>query len=181
MGKPRHYRRWPGGPTGYHAGMDLWRNPARLRAASPARGGRALLAASALGLLLGGCALVEDTAQWVQASRTPATAVLGGRILEGEAVYNQSRSGIVHLHSIDGAPLSCSGELRLTASTSGVASLTCNDGQTAAVPFQMMGALRAAGRGMMGDTPAALTYGLPPEIAAPLLGVPVERLVRPEH
>jgi len=62
-----------------------------------------------------------------------------------------------------------------------VASLTCNDGQTAAVPFQMMGALRAAGRGMMGDTPAALTYGLPPEIAAPLLGVPVERLVRPEH
>ena len=134
----------------------------------------------ALVVLLTGCAAVENAAQLVFASRTSATAVVGGRILEGEAAYNQARSGTVHLHSVEGAPLSCSGELRLTATTSGVASLTCNDGQTAAVPFQMMGALRAAGRGTMGETPIALTYGLSPEIAAPYLGVGVERLVRAE-
>ena len=139
-----------------------------------------VLVSLALVVLLTGCAAVENAAQLVFASRTSATAVVGGRILEGEAAYNQARSGTVHLHSVEGAPLSCSGELRLTATTSGVASLTCNDGQTAAVPFQMMGALRAAGRGTMGETPIALTYGLSPEIAAPYLGVGVERLVRAE-
>ena len=184
MGKPRHYRRWARGVAGYHAAMDLWRNVARLRAALPTRGlavrgGLAMTATSALSLLLGGCAFVEDTAQRVLASRTSATAVLGDRVLEGEVAYNQPRSGAVHLHSIDGPPMSCAGELRLTATTSGVASLTCNGGQTAGVPFQLMGALRASGRGRMGDTPVTLTYGLPPEIAAPWLGVAVERLARP--
>jgi len=56
--------------------------------------------------------------------------------------------------------------------------MTCSDGQTAVVPFQLLGALRAAGRGAMGATVFALTYGLPPEMAAPYLGVGVERLAR---
>jgi hypothetical protein len=154
--------------------------PAPLHPRLPKTTGRALVASLALSVLLTGCAAVENAAQLVLASRTSATAVVGGRILEGEAAYNQSRSGAVHLHNVDGAPLSCSGELRLTATASGVASLTCSDGQTAVVPFQLMGALRAAGRGMMGETPVALTYGLSPEIAAPFLGVGVEQLVRAE-
>ncbi len=152
--------------------------PAPLHRRPPRTTGRALVASLVLPVLLAGCAAVENAAQLVLASRTSATAVVGGRILEGEAAYNQARSGAVHLHNVEGAPLSCSGELRLTATASGVASLTCSDGQTAVVPFQLMGALRAAGRGMMGDTPVALTYGLSPEIAAPYLGVGVEQLVR---
>lgn len=128
--------------------------------------------------VLAGCAAVENTAQMVLASRTGAIAVLGERLLEGEATYNQSRSGTIDLHSLEGPPLACFGALHLTATTGGVASLTCSDGQTATVPFELLGALRAAGRGTVGDTPIALTYGLSPMLAGPYLGVGVERLVR---
>lgn len=138
-----------------------------------------LLAAFFAALGLGACALVEDTAQDLLASRTRATAVAGGRLLQGQAVYNQSRAGTLHLHSLDAPGLDCFGDLRLTSTSGGVASMTCSDGQTAVVPFQLLGALRAVGRGSMGEAVFSLTYGLPPEMAAPYLGVAVEQLARP--
>jgi hypothetical protein len=128
---------------------------------------------------LGGCAFVEDKAQDLLASRTSATAVAGGRLLEGQVVYNQSRAGTLRLHSLDAPVLDCFGDLRLTSTSGGVASMSCSDGQMAVVPFQLLGALRAAGRGAMGEAVFSLTYGLPPEMAAPYLGVAIEQLARP--
>lgn len=138
-----------------------------------------LLLAVSAALSLGACALVEDTAQDLLASRTLATAVAGGRLLQGQVVYNQSRAGTLHLHSLDAPVLDCFGDLRLTSTSGGVASMTCSDGQTAVVPFQLLGALRAAGRGPMGEAVFSLTYGLPPEMAAPYLGVSIDQLARP--
>ena len=159
-------------PQRYDAVMRLLSTPGSARQRMP---WAALLVAGCLG----GCALVEDTAQNLLASRTSAAAVAGGRLLEGQVVYNQSRAGTLHLHSLDAPVLDCFGDLRLTSTSGGVASMTCTDGQTAVVPFQLLGALRAAGRGPMGEAMFSLTYGLPPEMAAPYLGVAIEQLARP--
>ena len=159
-------------PDRYDAVMRLLSTPDSARQRTP---WAALLVAGCLG----GCALVEDTAQNLLASRTSAAAVAGGRLLEGQVVYNQSRAGTLHLHSLDAPVLDCFGDLRLTSTSGGVASMTCTDGQTAVVPFQLLGALRAAGRGPMGEAMFSLTYGLPPEMAAPYLGVAIEQLARP--
>ena len=118
-------------------------------------------------LLLGACALLDDSVQNVFASRAGAAAVVSGRLLQGQISYTQPRMGTIHLQTPDAPTLACSGTLNLTATSSGVASLTCNNGQTASIPFQLLSPLRAAGRGTMGDTGFALTYGLPPEMAAP--------------
>lgn len=161
-------------PEGYDAAMCIVWIPRRGFARPDS-----LLWPVMLVLSMGGCALVEDTAQDLLASRTHATAVAGGRLLEGQVVYNQSRAGTLHLHSLDAPVLDCFGDLRLTSTSGGVASMTCSDGQTAVVPFQLLGALRAAGRGAMGEAVFSLTYGLPPEMAAPYLGVAIEQIARP--
>jgi hypothetical protein len=157
---------------GYDPAMRHLSTPGSARQRTP-------WAALLVAVFLGGCALIEDTAQDLLASRTSAAAVAGGRLLEGQVVYNQSRAGTLRLHSLDAPVLDCFGDLRLTSTSGGVASMSCSDGQTAVVPFQLLGALRAAGRGPMGEAVFSLTYGLPPEMAAPYLGVAIEQLARP--
>lgn len=133
----------------------------------------------ALVIPLAACALLEDSVQNVFASRTSATAVVSGRLLQGQISWIQGRIGQIHLHTPDMPLLECSGSLQMTATVNGVATMRCNNGKTAVVPFALQGPLRAAGRGQMGDAEFTLTYGFPPEIAAPYLGVAVERLLPP--
>ena len=135
--------------------------------------------AAGVALLLGACALLDDNVQNVFASRTGAAAMVSGRLLQGQISYTQPRMGTIHLQTPDAPTLACSGTLNLTATSSGVASLSCNNGQSASVPFQLLSPLRAAGRGTMGGASFALTYGLPPEMAAPFLGIAIERLLPP--
>ena len=129
--------------------------------------------------LLSACALLEDNLQNVFASRTPASAVVSGRLLQGQIGWIQGRTGQIHLRSGDVPLLECAGSLHMTATVSGVANMRCNNGQTAVVPFALLSPLRATGRGQMGDAEFTLTYGLPPEMAAPYLGIAVERLLPP--
>ncbi len=140
---------------------------------------RLLHLAAGLTVCLAGCAAIDDKAQTLFASRASAAGVVGGRLLLGEASYAQARMGTLHLHSRDAPAFDCMGALQLTASTSGVASMTCSDGQSVAIPFQLLGALRAAGRAPMGASQFSFTYGLPPDMAAPYLGLAVERLLPP--
>ena len=135
--------------------------------------------AGALLFLLGGCALLEDNVQNVFASRTSASAVVSGRLLQGEISWIQGRIGQIRLQSGDAPPLACAGSLQMTATVTGVATMRCNNNQTAVVPFTLQGPLRAAGRGQMGGSEFLLTYGFPPAIAAPYLGVAIERLLPP--
>lgn len=129
--------------------------------------------------VLAGCAVVDDTVQNVFSSRAGAAAVVSGRLLKGQITYTQPRMGTIHLRSEDSPVLACSGALNLTATSTGVASLACSDGQSVVVPFQLLSPLRAAGRGNKGGAVFSLTYGLPPEMAAPFLGVEMERLMPP--
>ena len=135
--------------------------------------------AGALLFLLGGCALLEDNVQNVFASRTSASAVVSGRLLQGQITWIQGRIGQIQLESGDALPLACAGSLQMTATVTGVATMRCNNNQTAVVPFALQGPLRAAGRGQMGGSEFLLTYGFPPAIAAPYLGVAIERLLPP--
>lgn len=135
--------------------------------------------AGALLFLLWGCALLEDNVQNVFASRTSASAVVSGRLLQGQISWIQGRIGQIHLESGDAPPLACAGSLQMTATVTGVATMRCNNNQTAVVPFALQGPLRAAGRGQMGGSEFLLTYGFPPAIAAPYLGVAIERLLPP--
>ena len=129
--------------------------------------------------MLSACALVEDHVQNAFASRAAASAVVSGRLLQGQISWIQGRVGQIHLHSEDMPLLECAGSLQMTATVSGVANMRCNNGHTAVVPFSLLSPLRATGRGRMGEAEFSLTYGLPPEMAAPYLGVAVERLKPP--
>ena len=138
-----------------------------------------VLALAAAALPLGGCALVDDSLANALASRTHASATLGGRLLKGQAYYIQGRLGQVHLESEDAPTLACAGSLTLTGSQLGVAQMRCSNGQTVDVPFALLSPLRATGRGRMGEADFLFTYGLPPEQAGPFLGVPADRLRPP--
>jgi hypothetical protein len=122
------------------------------------------------------CATVKETASAVFASNAQATGLVGGRVLQGQVSFTRARSGWVHLQSVDAPSLACFGALDLTATSSGVATLSCSDGQSAAIPFQVLSPLRGAGRSQPGEAAYGLTYGLPADSAAAHLGVPVERL-----
>ena len=132
----------------------------------------------ALAACLGACTTIDETASAVFASNTPAAAVFGGRVLQGQASFTHARSGTVQLQSNDAPSLACFGPLRLTATSSGVASLSCSDGQTFAIPFQVLSPLRGSGRTQVGAAVFALTYGLQPDLAEAYLGLPEGRLVR---
>jgi len=140
---------------------------------------RLALAVAVAPVLLGACSTLDDTAQDILASRASAAAVVAGRLLQGKAIFNRPRAGTIHLHSADAPSLDCVGALTMTATNSGVANLSCNDGQTVFVPFQLLGPMRASGRGRMSDAVFSLTYGLPPDMAGPYLGVPAGRLMPP--
>ncbi len=129
-----------------------------------------------LALCIAACTTVDETALAVFASNAPASALLAGRVLQGHASFTRAREATLQLHSVDAPGLSCFGDLRMTATSSGVASLSCSNGQSVAIPFQVLSPLRGSGRTQAGDAHHALTYGLAPDMAAAYLGIPVERL-----
>ncbi len=157
-------------------------NPAGIQPGASRRPVRPVLAWLLLAPLLlagSGCALVDDSVANVLASRAQASASVGGRLLKGQAYYIQGRVGQVHLASEDTPPLACAGSLTMTGSVQGLAQMRCSNGETVDVPFALLSPLRATGRGRMGDADFFFSYGLPPEQAAPFLGVPAERLRPP--
>jgi len=142
--------------------------------------GPLLLLPALVGLAMGltACSTVEETASYLLTSNTQATALIAGRVLQGQARFTDARQGTLHLQTDDAPGLACFGPIRFTATGSGVASLSCSNGESVAIPFQSLSPLRGAGREQAGDRVLALTYGLAPDLAATYLGVPVERLTR---
>lgn len=131
-------------------------------------------------VLLCGCSTIDQTASNVFSSNADASGVFAGRVLLGKANFTTAREGTVHLQSDEAPSLNCFGNLRFTATTSGVVGFSCSDGSSPAIPFQALSPLRGSGRTQVGSNVFALTYGLQPEMAAAYLAVPVERLPRPK-
>ena len=129
-------------------------------------------------VFLCGCSTIDQTASNVFSSNADASAVFAGRVLLGKANFTTGREGTVHLQSDEPPSLNCFGNLRFTATASGVVGFACSDGSSPVVPFQALSPLRGSGRSQVGNNVFALTYGLQPEMAAAYLAVPVERLPR---
>ena len=145
--------------------QQLWRSP---------RGCAAILL-----LASSGCSTVEQTAADIFASRTEAAAVYGGRLLQGQASFTSAREATIHLQSSTAPALSCFGAMRFTATNSGIVNLSCSDGMAVAIPFQALGPLRGSSRNQSGQPAFSLAYGMPTEMVATYLGVPVEQLKPP--
>ena len=140
---------------------------------------RRCLCAIALAAACTGCTTLDETASNLFSSKTEVAAVFAGRVLQGQANFTSAREATVRLQSKDLPSLACFGALRFTATHSGVAGFSCSDGQMVSIPFQSLSPMRGSGRSQTGNSQFTLTYGLPPEMAAPYLGLPVEQLMRP--
>jgi hypothetical protein len=128
---------------------------------------------------LSGCAGVAEKFDGWLASNTQAIAVVDGRVLRGQASFTKEREATVALQSSTGPSLTCLGPLRYSASITGWVDLSCSNGQAVRVNFRSLSPLSGTGRGLLGSSEFALTYGLEPEQAAAFLELPVERLLEP--
>lgn len=166
----------------------LWRNA--LNFFVFAATSRASVLTMATVLLFTGCATVtEKTTGWLS-SNSQVIGTLGGRILRGEANFAREREATFQLQtgtvmqadqSADNAKpalnLSCFGQLRHTATRSGVVDLACTDGRTFVLIFTSLSPVSGVARDVSRGSDFTLTYGLPPEKAAGYLAVPLEQLV----
>ena len=125
---------------------------------------------------LASCSTMDEVTSVIVSSNARAAALLGNRVLQGQASFIQGRVGTLRLHSLDAPGLACFGPLQMTATSSGVATLACSDGQSIAIPFQVLSPMRGVGRSHLGEAVYGFTYGLSRDLAAAHLGVPVERL-----
>lgn len=127
-----------------------------------------------LPLLLGGCARLNDATMRALATPAPALAVVGERVLAGQALIYTDRSGTLELQATAEPGLSCMGTLRYTATSRGTVNLRCSDGLQAQFPFMALS--EASGHGSGGT--ASFTYGLEPGPARAWLVPPAgKRLV----
>ena len=132
----------------------------------------------ALAVCLAGCASVTEKVTGWLSSNVDAIGVLDGRVMQGQANFASEREATMQLQSMEAPSLTCFGALRYTATHSGVVDFSCNDGRTIRLAFQSLGRLSGSGRGWLGQSEFALTYGLPPAQAASFLALPIERLVQ---
>lgn len=136
-------------------------------------------AAMLIMLLLSACSTVEQTAADIFASRTPAGVFFLGRVLQGQVSFTSARQATIHVQSNDSPALACFGAMRFTASSSGIATLSCSNGMAVAIPFQALGPLRGAGRSQDAQAMVSMAYGLPADMLATYLGVPVDQVKVP--
>jgi hypothetical protein len=127
-------------------------------------------------LLLGGCAAVNDATMRVLATPSPAWAVVGDKLLTGQALLYTDRSGTLEMQTAAGPALSCMGTMRYTATSSGTVNLRCTDGMQAQLPFTALG--ETSGYGGAAGGPVSFAYGLEPGPARAWLTPPAgKRLV----
>lgn len=126
-------------------------------------------------LLLSGCVGTHDASMRLFSSAVSAQAVLGDVVLNGQVQLYTDRSGTLELVANDTA-LRCMGELRHTATRSGVISLHCSDGTQAQLIFAEL--TPTSGHGSSAADHVTLAYGLGPELAMSYLRAPAgKRLV----
>lgn len=106
----------------------------------------------------------------------PAAAAASAAGAAGVPSSNQATTG-----QIVGAPApiaACFGNLRYTATSSGVLDLRCNEGTNVALPFTLITETRGYAYGSTDAGTASLTFGLPDEEALAYLRAPAgKRLV----
>jgi hypothetical protein len=125
-----------------------------------------------LAFSLAGCAKINDAGMQLLSSSSPAVAVVNDTVLTGKAVLFTDRTGTLDLDSGTQLPLKCMGNLRFTATRSGVVSLACNDGTTALMTFTTIHETSGYGTGKTDRGVASFTFGLDREQASAYLKLP---------
>lgn len=125
---------------------------------------------------LSGCARWADTAQNFFVSSTPAVAVVGQQVVQGQLhVYNDNTGYIVMESDRWQEPvLRCSGRMPVTGSFSRAIDLRCNNGVQARLGVSMRSDLRGFAYGGEGEQSVSLVVGLEPSEVIALLKLPAQ-------
>ena len=135
--------------------------------------------ASALGLvlLLTACAKINDAGMRLVASTAPAFAMIDNTLLTGTVTVFVDRTGTFNLSSGAVTGFQCAGNMRYTATRSGVISLQCSNGADVLMTFNAMGELGGYAAGKSATGTATLTFGMEAASAAPYLKLPAGKRI----
>ena len=111
-------------------------------------------------------------------STGPVIAILGGKLLVGEATGHLGGWGTITLHSRSSAGPTCVGEFNYTKVGGDAGELKCSDGASAAFRFQRLSLRRGYGTGSSGLGPLSFTYGLSAEDSFAYLKLPPGKELR---
>ncbi|MGQ0595861.1 hypothetical protein [Aquabacterium sp.] len=106
-------------------------------------------------------------------------AVLHDDLFVGKAVGYMDRTGTLDLQSALDPQLRCVGQFYYTGSSSGQASVQCNDGATGTMSFNALGMASGYGYGNTSRGPASFTFGLDTEDAEKYLKLPKGKKIAP--
>lgn len=135
---------------------------------------------SALPLLalaaLAGCARLADTLQNLLVSSTPAVAMVGSQLVQGQLqVYNDNTGFLALEGDSQREPvLRCSGRLPAAGSFGREIDLRCSNGVQTRMTLSLRTDLRGFAYGGEGDLAVALAFGLEPGEVAALLKLPAQ-------
>jgi len=122
---------------------------------------------------LSGCVMNESGAKMGLFSATaPVFAILTDDLYTGTAIGYMDRTGSIELTSSLDSASKCVGEFHYTGSKTGVATVSCNDGNLAKLQFNALGPLSGYGVGRSTRGPASFTFGLTLEQASKYLTIP---------
>jgi hypothetical protein len=140
---------------------------------------RVLLGLSVAGLLLSGCAKVNDTGLRLVSTKVDALLLVNGQVLTGTALLIPDRTGRVSFAKQQGPITNCAGSMRYTASNAGEIDLRCNDGTQVAVQTTQITETRGYGYGSTPEGTVSLTFGLTEEDAKAFLRLPAGKTLAP--
>lgn len=134
--------------------------------------------AAMLLVALTGCAKINDAGKRLLASSATAVAVVNDTLLLGDAVLLLDRTGRLDLQSSPPSGLKCRGEMRYTATQTGVVNLRCSDGTETRLVFSAISDIMGFGSGSNAHGPVTFTFGMEPAAAAAYLTLPAgQRMV----
>jgi len=142
-------------------------------------GRRGLYGLAIAGILLTGCAKVNDTGLRLVSTKVDAYLLVNGQILSGTVLLVPDRTGRVSFASQKGAITSCSGAMRYLGTNSAEVDLRCNEGTQVAVQTTLMTETRGYGYGGTSQGPVSLVYGLAESDAKAYLRVPPGKTIVP--
>lgn len=123
---------------------------------------------------LSGCARMSDTVQSMFVSTTPAVALVGTQLVQGQLqVYNDSTGYIALESNPQRTPvLRCSGRMPVTGSFSREIDLRCSNGVQTRITMSLRTDLRGFAYGGEGEQAISLAFGLEPSEVLALLKPP---------
>ncbi len=132
----------------------------------------ALFGLALAGLLLSGCAKVNDLGLRLVSSQVDAMLLVKGQVLTGTVLMIPDRTGRVSFAREEGPITNCGGSMRYTATHSGEIDLRCNDGTQVAVKTTHITETRGYGYGSSPEGLVSVTFGLAEEDAKAFLRIP---------